>query len=98
MQRQTILRFGDFNAMHTTWGCNKNNVSGNHIFNWLEKTGNDIIVPEKATSKKSNSTIDFGITHDAQEWNSQVLEEATSDHWPILFETPFTIDDTLFFK
>ena len=90
--------FGDFNAKHSTWGCNKINTSGVHIFDWLEATGNDLIIPQKATSKRSNSTIDFGLTHDATGWNSKVLEEATSDHWPILFQAPITIMDTLQFK
>ncbi|CAF1278068.1 unnamed protein product [Rotaria magnacalcarata] len=90
--------FGDFNAKHTTWGCNKINTSGVHIFDWLEATGNDLIIPQKATSKRSNSIIDFGLTHDATGWNSEVLEEATLDHWPILFQAPITIMDTLQFK
>ncbi len=89
---------GDFNAKHTTWGCNKNNISGIHIFEWLEATGNNLILPQKATSKRSDSIIDFGITHDAVGWNTEVLEEATSDHWPILFQSPLIVDDTLLFR
>ena len=78
---------GDFNAKHTTWGCSRNNTSGIHIFDWLETTGNELIVPQKATSKRSNSIIDFAITHDASGWRTEVLKESTSDHWPVLFES-----------
>jgi hypothetical protein len=89
---------GDFNAKHTTWGCSKNNTSGIHIFEWLEATGNELIIPQKSTSKRSDSIIDFGITHDAEGWNTEVLQEGTSDHWPILFQSPRVIDDTLLFR
>jgi hypothetical protein len=89
---------GDFNAKDTTWSCDKNNTSGIHIFEWLEATGNELIIPNKATSKRSNSIIDFGITHDAVGWNTEALEEATSDHWPILFQSPLTVDDSLLFR
>jgi hypothetical protein len=89
---------GDFNAKHTTWGCDKNNTSGIHIFEWLEATGNELIIPNSATSKRSNSIIDFGIAHDAVGWNTEVLEEGTSDHWPILCQSQLTIEDTLLFR
>lgn len=97
-KKRPFYIFRDFNAKHTTWGSNKNNTSGIHIFDWLEATGNDLIVPQKATSKRSNSIIDFGLTHDATGWNSEVLEEATSDHWPVLFQSPIIIVDTFLFK
>ncbi|CAF3184300.1 unnamed protein product [Rotaria sp. Silwood2] len=42
--------FGDFNAKHTDWGCERNNVSGNQIVSWLELTGNEMIIPDKPTS------------------------------------------------
>ena len=89
---------GDYNAKHTTWGSNKNNTSGIHIFDWLEATGNELITPQKATSKRSNSIIDFAITHDASGWKTEVLNESTSDHWPVLFESSLTIDDSMFYR
>jgi len=64
-QDKTYYIFGDLNAKHTEWGCKKNNTSGVHLFNWLESLGNELIVPNKATSKRSDSIIDFGISHDA---------------------------------
>lgn len=64
---------GDFNAKHTSWKCEKNNTSGVHLQNWLEETGCDIIAPKQPTSRRSAAIIDFGITHDASEWNTEVL-------------------------
>ena len=90
--------FGDFNAKHTLWGCKQNNTSGVHTINWLEATGNDMIVPNSITSRRSDSIIDFGISHDATGWNSQVLNEGTSDHWPILFQSPISIQNTTLYK
>ncbi|CAF4730825.1 unnamed protein product, partial [Rotaria sp. Silwood2] len=43
--------FGDFNAKHTDWGCEGNNGSGNQIVSWLELTGNEMIIPDKPTSR-----------------------------------------------
>lgn len=64
--------FGDFNAKHTTWKCEKNNTSGTHMFQWMEATGNEMITPNKAISKRSNAIIDFAVTHDAEDWNKQM--------------------------
>ena len=86
---KSFFILGDCNAKHTLWGCKQNNTSGIHILNWLEATDNDMIVPNSFTSRRSDSIIDFGITHDASRWNSEVLNEGTSDHWPILFQSPF---------
>ncbi len=64
----------------------------------MELTFFDLNFTPKATSKRSDSIIDFGITHDEVGWNIEVLEEATSDHWPILFQSPLVVDDTLLFR
>ncbi|CAF4096400.1 unnamed protein product [Rotaria sordida] len=67
--------FGDFNAKHSSWDCEINNNSGNQIASWLEQTGNSMILPNKSTSRRSNSIIDFGLTHDASGWITEVLDE-----------------------
>lgn len=90
--------FGDFNAKHTYWNCNENNTSGVHIIDWIEETGNDLILPTTPTSKRSKSIIDFGITHDSNGWSTEVLREGTSDHWPILLQSPIPIENTLMYK
>ncbi|CAF3563883.1 unnamed protein product, partial [Rotaria socialis] len=98
-QNKSFYIFGDFNAKHINWGCKMNNTSGVHLLNWFESTGNEIIAPTKPTSKRSDAIIDFGITHDAKGWNTEVLTEGTSDHFPILFQSPIgKIEDAYFTK
>ncbi|CAF3716351.1 unnamed protein product [Rotaria sp. Silwood1] len=83
---------------HTDWGCEGNSVSGNLIVSWLELTGNEMIIPDKPTSRRSNSIIDFGLTHDATGWHTEVLEDGTSDHLPILLQSPLCVPLTAVFK
>ena len=90
--------FGDYNAKHTAWGCKKNNTSRVHMLNWLGETGNDVIMPIKPTSRRSEALIDFGVSDDANEWTSEVLHEGTSDHWPILFQSPISIEGKAMFR
>ncbi|CAF3364924.1 unnamed protein product [Rotaria socialis] len=97
-QNKSFYIFGDFNAKHTEWGCKNNNTSGVHLQNWLEATGNELIVPQKATSKRSDSIIDFGITCDATGWTSEVLDEGTSDHYPILFQSSISVGENSCFR
>ncbi|CAF2073397.1 unnamed protein product [Rotaria magnacalcarata] len=97
-QNKSFYIFGDLNAKHTEWRCTNNNASGVRILNWLEVTGNELIVPQKATSKRSDSIIDFGITRDATGWTSEVLNEGTSDHYPILFQSSIAVDENSFFR
>ncbi|CAF3156341.1 unnamed protein product [Rotaria socialis] len=95
---KTCYIFGDINAKHTEWQCKRNNQSGIHLQNWLDETGNELIIPHKPTSKRSDSIIDFGITNNAAGWTSEVLNEGTSDHYPILFQSSISIDEKLFFR
>ncbi|CAF3184345.1 unnamed protein product [Rotaria sp. Silwood2] len=90
--------FGDFNAKHTDWGCEGNNGSGNQIVSWLELTGNEMIIPDKPTSRRSKSIIDFGLTHDATGWHTEVIEDGTSDHLPILLQSPLCVPLSAVFK
>ncbi|CAF4136311.1 unnamed protein product, partial [Rotaria sordida] len=85
-----VFIFGDFNAKHISWNCMSNNVSGNHLVSWLEQTGNEMIFPSKPTSRRSDAVIDFGITHDANGWNCETLDEGTSDHYPVFFQSPYS--------
>ncbi|CAF1681552.1 unnamed protein product [Rotaria magnacalcarata] len=84
-----IIIFGDFNAKHQEWGCEKNNPSGNRIKEWMENEGWNIIHPSKPTSKKSKSIIDFAIVQDNNGWNAETLDEGTLDHYPVIFFSPF---------
>ncbi len=56
---KNVYIFGDFNSKHANWNCEKSNVSGNRLNEWLEESGLEIIHPKCQTSKKSNSIIDF---------------------------------------
>ncbi|CAF3260297.1 unnamed protein product, partial [Rotaria sp. Silwood2] len=90
--------FGDFNAKHGDWKCETNNASGNRIITWLGETGNEMILPNKPTSRRSDAIIDFGITHDATGWHTEVLDEGTSDHFPILIQSPLNVSDSAVFR
>ncbi|CAF1151065.1 unnamed protein product [Adineta steineri] len=57
-----------------------------------------MIKPNKATSKRSDSIIDFGISQNASGWTSEVLDEGESDHWPVLFQSCLAINEDSFFK
>ncbi|CAM4820308.1 unnamed protein product [Rotaria magnacalcarata] len=90
--------FANYNAKHTDWKCSKNNTSDVHLQNSLESTENELIIPSKATSKRSNAIIHFGITQDASGWISEVLDEGTSEHFPVLIQSSLTIDGTSTFR
>ncbi|CAF4805545.1 unnamed protein product [Rotaria sp. Silwood1] len=73
---ENIIIFGDFNAKHQEWDCEKNNLSVNRIKEWIENEGWHILYPSKPTSKKSKSIIDFAIGQDINGWNAETLDEA----------------------
>ena len=95
---KTFFIFGDYNAKHSSWNCLKNNTSGIELYNWLEYTGYEMIAPSKSTSRRSNAVIDFGVTQNANGWTSEVLEDGTSGHWPILFQSPICANKINFFR
>src|ERR1700722_15484973 len=40
---KNIYFFGDFNAKHESWKCDKNNVSGNKLKDWLDANGFEVL-------------------------------------------------------
>ncbi|CAF4233481.1 unnamed protein product, partial [Rotaria magnacalcarata] len=90
--------FGDYNAKHTDWMCRQNNASGSQLKNWLESTGCEMIYPTRPTSKRSTAVIDFGITHNAYGWKADVIQEGTSDHYPVLIKTPVSTGENNYFR
>ncbi|CAF1186396.1 unnamed protein product [Adineta ricciae] len=90
--------FGDFNAKHTDWLCTENNASGSQLKNWLEETGCEMIHTDQPTSKRSKAIIDFGITHNANEWKAETLNEGSSDHYPVLIKSPLSAGTKNFFR
>jgi hypothetical protein len=83
---------GDFNAKHTSWSCKSNNASGIEIKQWLEETGYEGIFPHSATSKRSDAVIDFALGYSAKGWKTMVVNIGTSDHFPVLFLSPFVTE------
>lgn len=90
--------FGDFNAKHTSWSCESNNNSGVELNKWLEDSGYEGIFPSVATSRRSNAIIDFAIGQSASGWTTEVVDIGTSDHYPILFSSPFSTEKQLIFR
>ncbi|CAF3901329.1 unnamed protein product [Rotaria sp. Silwood1] len=90
--------FGDFNAKHSLWSCETNNTSGSALKEWMERNGWEGIFPTVPTSKRSSAIIDFALTHNNSGWKVEVIDEGTSDHFPILFSSPFTAAEDGFFR
>lgn len=97
-KEKEIFIFGDFNAKHKNWECEKSNVSRNKLYEWLNENGFEVMHCSKPTSKKSDSIIDFGIGKDIKQWKIDRLEEGTSDHYPMLFFSPFISNEKGVFK
>ncbi|CAF3412718.1 unnamed protein product [Rotaria socialis] len=93
-----IYIFGDFNAKHESWQCEKNNVSGNILKEWMEENGFEVLHPGNPTSKRSTAIIDLGIVKDTKKWSVTRLEEGTSDHYPIFFVSPFASNNQGIFR
>ncbi|GFU02348.1 RNA-directed DNA polymerase from mobile element jockey [Trichonephila clavipes] len=78
---------GDFNAHHTSWGCQRNDTRGKIIRNLIDSTNTQIIAPTTPTrfGYGSTSTIDFPLTRNIH-WPSQVesIAELSSDHNPLI--------------
>jgi hypothetical protein len=97
-KEKEIFIFGDFNSKHQDWNCECNNVSGNKLKEWLLENGFEILHPYLPTSKRSNSIIDFGIGRTKENWGIERLVEGTSDHYPVLFISPFPATENGFFR
>ena len=66
--------------------------------NGWKKNGYTSISPTKSTSKRSNTIIDLAITQDQVGWTCEVINEGTSDHFPLIYSTPFTLSQKGFFR
>ncbi|CAF3241985.1 unnamed protein product [Rotaria socialis] len=90
--------FGDYNAKHVQWNCSNNNTSGNEIKEWMDQNGCEMTHPLSTTSKRSEAIIDFMIAQDITGWNCEVLEVGTSDHYPIIYTSPFSVNKNSSFR
>lgn len=64
----------------------------------MERVGTKVLAPERANSCKSDDIIDFGIVNDKDGWGTELLNEETSDHHPILFQLPYFITNETCFR
>ncbi|CAF1362874.1 unnamed protein product [Rotaria sordida] len=52
--------------------------------------------PAAPTSRRSDAIIDFAITQDKIGWTCEVIDEGTSDHFPVIFSAPFTLSEKVY--
>ncbi|GFW54570.1 putative RNA-directed DNA polymerase from transposon X-element [Trichonephila clavipes] len=80
---------GDFNAKHSSWGCDVDNPRGVRLKTHIERSGYRILAPPTSTryGHNSASTLDFVITQNA-DWPCVVTSrsELSSDHNPVTFD------------
>ena len=94
---ETCYIFGGFNTKYIKWRCRKSNTSGVQLHDWLEKQKNELVL-QKASTKRSNSIIDFGMAKNAADWTVEVLDEGTFDHYFMLFRSSIAIETKTFFR
>ncbi|GBO23086.1 RNA-directed DNA polymerase from mobile element jockey [Araneus ventricosus] len=83
---------GDFNAHHTSWGCNSNSHRGITLFNFVNAAGLEILAPSTPTryGQFSSSTIDLAIVREfLYPYEIHSLPEFSSDHNPVLLNFYF---------
>ncbi|GFW35941.1 probable RNA-directed DNA polymerase from transposon X-element [Trichonephila clavipes] len=84
----TII-MGDFNAKHSSWGCDVDIPRGVRLKTHIERSGYRILAPPTPTryGYNSASTLDFAITQNA-DWPCIVTSrsELSSDHNPVTFD------------
>ncbi|GBO13759.1 RNA-directed DNA polymerase from mobile element jockey [Araneus ventricosus] len=83
---------GDFNAHHTSWGCNSNSHRGTTLFHFVNAAGLEILAPSTPTrfGPFSSSTIDLAIVREfLYPYEIHSLPELSSDHNPVLLNFYF---------
>ena len=95
-KNKDIDLFGDFNAKHKCWNCEKSNGNGHK----LNENGFEIIHSLFETSKNSKSVINFCITKNKKNKNWQVerLNGRIFDPYSILFFSSFAAADNGVFR
>ncbi|GBL92493.1 hypothetical protein AVEN_246059-1, partial [Araneus ventricosus] len=83
---------GDFNAHHSSWGCNSDSHRGTTLYHFVNAAGLEILAPSTPTrfGPFSSSTIDLAIVREfLYPYEIHSLPELSSDHNPILLNFYF---------
>lgn len=92
---------GDFNAMHTTWNCMRNNIWGKVLDQKLCHSNFSLHFPSTPTyvptnSKRSFSTLDLILTNISNFLDDPfTINELNSDHLPVVFNINQTASLTI---
>jgi hypothetical protein len=88
---------GDFNAHSPRWNCARTNRDGRLLERYADDAELCVCYPSHATSKLSSNRLDIAFVSDS-DWKSSVYFNGTSNHWPVLFESPWATKATGFFR
>ncbi|GFT18650.1 putative RNA-directed DNA polymerase from transposon BS [Trichonephila clavipes] len=84
---------GDYNAKHTSWGCNYSDPRGNYLLRYITNNNLDLIAPPTPTryGTDSASTLDYALIKNLI-WpcTADSIPELSSDHNPVRFHFPRT--------
>ncbi|GFV96375.1 RNA-directed DNA polymerase from mobile element jockey [Trichonephila clavipes] len=78
---------GDYNAKHTSWGCNYSDPRGNYLLRYITNNNLDLIAPPTPTryGTDSASTLDYALI-------KNLIWPCTADSIPELSSDPNPID------
>ncbi|GFW81514.1 PRE_C2HC domain-containing protein [Trichonephila clavipes] len=89
---------GDYNAKHTSWGCNYSDPRGNYLLRYITNNNLDLIAPPTPTryGTDSASTLDYALIKNLI-WpcTADSIPELSSDHNPIDSQVSNLTDEIL---
>ncbi|GFV60944.1 RNA-directed DNA polymerase from mobile element jockey [Trichonephila clavipes] len=89
---------GDYNAKHTSWGCNYSDPRGNYLLRYITNNNLDLIAPPTTTryGTDSASTLDYALIKNLI-WpcTADSIPELSSDHNPIDSQVSNLTDEIL---
>ena len=87
---KNIIILADFNAIHTSWGCNFDNSKGRKLREILDENNLILLNDNRPTFTRSKNVLDLAIISSnlfPKASNFEVLTDfKISDHWPIFFQ------------
>ena len=86
-----VIVAGDFNARHQIWNCNKSNVNGTSLKNYIKNRDYSLLYPDQHTFYPSNhrnkpSTLDLALIKNTSNVKIEVVNDLDSDHLPIIID------------